>query len=390
MADCGNCSDCFGCVGLRDKQYCIWNKQYSKEEYQKELELLKIPSRKNITYFKDKLNQMWLNFPRRYMHGKKNENGTGDYVNNSANCKNAFFVNNSEASKNIFYTMGLKTSMDVTVSPLNNELLYECHAIPKQNQNVKFSDLCSNGSIDVEYSSNCDSCSSIFGCIGLRKKEYCILNKQYTKAEYEQLVKKIKKQMDQMPYTDRGGRIYKYGEFFPADASPFAYNESIAQEHFPLNKQQALTLGFNWKELKEKNYKTTLSPLTVSDDPIIIEDSITKEILECLNKGIGEHNCTTAFRILTDELGFYKQNHIPIPVYCPNCRHHQRLNQRNPLKLWVRTCQCAGLQSENGFHINTGTHFHGINQCSIEFESSFDPEGKEIVYCEKCYQQEVY
>jgi len=31
--DCYNCSDCFGCNGLRHKKHCIFNKQYSKEEY---------------------------------------------------------------------------------------------------------------------------------------------------------------------------------------------------------------------------------------------------------------------------------------------------------------------------------------------------------------------
>jgi len=32
---CFNCHDCFGCDGLRNKSYCILNKQYSPEEYEK-------------------------------------------------------------------------------------------------------------------------------------------------------------------------------------------------------------------------------------------------------------------------------------------------------------------------------------------------------------------
>jgi len=35
------------------------------------------------------------------------------------------------------------------------------------------------------FSNNC------FGCIGIKNKEYCILNKQYTKAEYDTLLPKI-------------------------------------------------------------------------------------------------------------------------------------------------------------------------------------------------------
>lgn len=34
-------SDCFGCSGLKDSKYCILNKQYSKEEYLKFVELIK-------------------------------------------------------------------------------------------------------------------------------------------------------------------------------------------------------------------------------------------------------------------------------------------------------------------------------------------------------------
>ncbi|MFC1810176.1 hypothetical protein ACFLZH_01630 [Patescibacteria group bacterium] len=33
-AYCMNCNDCFGCIGLRHKKYCIFNKQYTKKEYE--------------------------------------------------------------------------------------------------------------------------------------------------------------------------------------------------------------------------------------------------------------------------------------------------------------------------------------------------------------------
>jgi predicted metalloendopeptidase len=57
-----------------------------------------------------------------------------------------------------------------------------------------------------------------------------------------------------MPYIDSKGRIYKYGEFFPSELSPFCYNETIAQEYFPLTKEQAIKQGYKWKEREERNY----------------------------------------------------------------------------------------------------------------------------------------
>ena len=33
--NCMYCHDCFACVGLKNQSYCIFNKQYTKEEYEK-------------------------------------------------------------------------------------------------------------------------------------------------------------------------------------------------------------------------------------------------------------------------------------------------------------------------------------------------------------------
>jgi len=36
------------------------------------------------------------------------------------------------------------------------------------------------------------------------------------------------------------------------------------------------------------------------------------------------------------------------------------------------------------------SHFHGQEKCTVEFKTTYAPERSEIVYCEKCYQQEIY
>ena len=38
---CKNCSNCFACIGLKNKKFCIFNKQYSEEEYWKKLDEIK-------------------------------------------------------------------------------------------------------------------------------------------------------------------------------------------------------------------------------------------------------------------------------------------------------------------------------------------------------------
>jgi hypothetical protein len=125
-------------------------------------------------------------------------------------------------------------------------------------------------------------------------------------------------------------------------------------------------------------YETTIESNKIPDSISQVKDDIIKEVIACPNKGQVETKCTFAYRIAPDELRFYRLMKIPLPRYCPNCRYYQRRQFINPLKLWHRTCVCT---KEN--HMHKG-------DCPNEFETSYAPNRPEIVYCEKCYQQEVY
>ena len=195
--------------------------------------------------------------------------------------------------------------------------------------------------------------------------------------------------MNSMPYTDNKGRIYKYGEFFPPELSPFSYNESIAQEYFPLSAEAAAKAGFNWKQPEERNIKIDLKSEDLPDHIKDVDNNIVNKVIECQHQSKCNEQCTTAFKIIQPELDFYKKMNLPLPRLCPNCRHYQRLKQRNPLKLWKRQCQCNGDKSSNEVYTNTISHLHGTESCPNEFETTYSPERQEIVYCEKCYQMEV-
>lgn len=51
---------------------------------------------------------------------------------------------------------------------------------------------------------------------------------------------------------------------------------------------------------------------------------------------------------------------------------------------------CAGLKSSNKEYKNTTNHFHKDEPCENEFQTAISEDRKEIIYYEKCYQQEVY
>jgi len=370
--NCVGCSDCLGCVGLRNKQYHIWNQPYSKEEYQAKLSDLKLGSYEGYQKTKVQAQEFWLKFPNKFLEGTHNTNVSGNYVSHSKNTKNSFLVREGENVKFCQYLQEGKNEKDCydwSVWGDNGQMMYECHGCGIGVQNVRFSLFIQENVHDVEYSMICSNGSSnLFGCVGLRKKQYCILNKQYTKEEYEAMVDKIRKQMDSMPYTDKTGRIYKYGEFFPIEISPVRYNESMAQEYFPLSKNEVTSQGYKWYDAEERNYKPTVKAEDLPNDIKDVPDSITSEIIACEHAGKNcDQLCVSAFKITTDELNFYRKLGVPLSRLCHNCRTFERLKQRTGLKLYPRNCA----------------------KCDKEIETAYRPDQPEIVYCEQCYQQEV-
>ena len=401
------CSNCVGCVNLRKKQYHIFNEPYSKEEYFKKLAELGQASYENVNKIKERARMLWLHYPQKYSHERHNTNIIGDYIYYS---KNALWCNEvvgAEDSKycQIISVKPTRDCYDYTEWGNNAELLYECLTVGEGASRVKFSMLVWPTVREVEYSRECRNSSYLFGCVGLHNKQYCIFNRQYLEEDYFKLREKIIQHMNDMPYIDKKGRIYKYGEFFPPELSPFSYNETIAQEYFPLTKEQAIEKGYSWKDPEPRNYQITLKSEDISDHIKDITDGILNQIIQCAHAPLGgetakcNEQCTQAFRIIPQELDFLRKMNLPIPRLCPNCRHYQRIKQRNPLKLWHRRCQCAGLTSDpstssgQGTYVytNTADHLHHkkVEPCLNEFETTYAPERPEIVYCEQCYLKEV-
>lgn len=389
--NCVGCSDCIGCTNLKNKRYCIFNKQYTKEEYEKLASEYQPDSFSKIEEMRTRALAFWKTFPQKYMHGQHNTSVSGDYLFHTKNTSHSFIVTNSEDCKFCaFIAPGkLTSSYDFTHFGENADLIYDTFNAGYGASNIRFSCWAAFQIQDVEYSFFCAGGAHLLGCVGLKKKEYCILNKQYSKEEYEKLRAAIVAQMQTEPYQDSRGNVYRYGEFFPVEMSPFGYNATTAQEFFPLTKEEILQRGYPWKEQEQGTYQITVDAESIPGKIDDVPDSSSEEIFGCEHQGKCNEQCSTAFRIIPQELQFYRRLKLPLPHLCPNCRHHTRLKFRNPMKLWARKCQCAAGRSENGDYANTAQHFHGADTCPNEFQTSYAPERPEIVYCEQCYQAEV-
>ncbi|MEA3398958.1 MAG: hypothetical protein U9R00_00385 [Patescibacteria group bacterium] len=366
LFNCIGCSDCIGCVNLRNKKYCIFNKQYSKEDYKKEIKKWDLSSYKKTKEVEEKFWELYYKTPRRFAIINKAVNVSGDSIKNAKNCKNCFVVlDGIENCKNLFLcALLLKDSHDITLAGDNSSLNYYSMGNTEAH-NVKFTDG-SNNVINVEYCEQIYSGKNLFGCVGLRNKKYCILNKQYTKEKYEELIPKIKQHMNKMPYVSETGIVYKYGEYIPIEHGLWSYNETLAQQWFPLSKKEVLEKGYKWKEKEDKNYKIDIKSKDIPDNIEDVTDDILDKVIEC--EGGYDQVCTKAFKILPDELKLYRAMKVALPRKCPNCRFYKRLSIRNKPELYHRKCMKKG--------------------CDNEFETPISKDRKEIVYCKDCYQKE--
>ncbi len=337
--NCTNCSDCIGCVNVRNAKYQIFNEQFTKEEYEKRKKEMQLDTKEGLAAVEAKAREFWKQFPVKYIHGMQNVNVVGDYAFNSKNGYRIFDSELLEDCKFIQHGQKDKNCYDAYVLIDNCQNSIELVGAISVN-NAKYSCWPWNG-FNIEYSDMCENSNNLFGCINLRKHEYCILNKQYTKEEYTALREKI---------IDHMKKKGEYGEFFPKGISPFAYNEAVVQEYFPLTKEQALEQEYIWKDPEAKGAY-----------------ELSADVIACEHGGACNDGCTAAFRITPNEKQFYTRNNLPLPSMCHNCRHMKRFRGRNPIKLWHRNCM----------------------KCNSDIETTYSPDRKEIVYCENCYQQEV-
>ncbi len=391
LFDCVNCQQCFMSSNMRNGRFIIRNKQYTKEAYEQEMVRMNHGGYQALEELKKEFFKIIDQSLHKFGNLVKTTDCSGDNIENSKNVHHTFEAYDSENLKFGVRIIGAKDSCDLTGS-MQSELLYECVAGGSGSYESKFSTFLES-TRDSYFADWCHGSSQMFGCFGLRNKQYYILNKQYTKEEYEKLVPKIIEHMNSKPYVDKLGREYRYGEFFPPELSPFAYNETIAQEYFPMAKDEALAKGYHWRDPDTKSYIIIKKPKDLPDHIKDVEDGILKGTIGCAHEGKCNQQCTTAFKIIPEELSFYHRMNLPLPRLCPNCRHYERLKQRNPLKLWHRRCHCNGSKSQTQNpkfqYENTAKHFHGAGPCPNEFETSYAPDRPEIVYCESCYNSEV-
>ncbi len=352
IEDCQSCKHCALCFGLRGQEYCFLNEHLGKEAYEARMQELLPYTVEKFSLMREHFEKLTKTLPHRAMHIFGNEECSGDMVFHSKNCHALFDCSNCEDSSYLSNTPKGFLSQDCNyTAPGGVRFCYNVNSTVGV-ERAMGTFLVWYGGGDVYYSRECHHCSSVFGCSGLKHKQYCIFNKQYTKEAYEILVPQIITHMQQTG---------EWGEYLDPMLSTMGYNETLAQEYFPLTREVALERGWQWHDDLEKHHAymgpETVLPETISETP----DEICEAILRCEISG-------KPYKIIPQELKFYRRMGIPIPRRTPAERHLRRLALRNPRHLWTRACA----------------------KCSKEIQTTYSPDRPEIVYCEDCYLKTVY
>ena len=230
IENCEGCDNCFGCDGLVNQSYCVYNEKIDPEAYKKIVEkyMTSLQDREEIVR---KVQECMLRVPKKNLNISFSENCIGNHISHSKNCTQCYTAQNVSDSKFGDSLLYMENAYDVNQVGVETSWIYEIMTCSMQIHNCKFSLILRNNCANLLYCSDCNACTDCFGCIGLKNKQYCMLNTQYTQEEYESLVPQIIEHMEK-----NGER----GEFFPSSLSPFGYNETVASEFYPLSKEEAI------------------------------------------------------------------------------------------------------------------------------------------------------
>jgi hypothetical protein len=236
LFDCRWCSNCLLCVWLANRHYCYKNIEYTPEEYQKIKEdyLDKLQQGEGESIQKE-FNARRLTLPHRHACNTTVENCVWDNLENARNCQacyDSFEIQDCSYSARL---LRASNCHDYESRGDNSTFIYNAIAVGSSSYKVLFA-ICNRGTCNATtYCVFMHGCSNCFGCVGLRKKTYCIFNKQYTKEEYDELVPKIIIHMQ---------TTWERWEFFPSEISLFGYNETAANDYYPLKKNAAQAQWF--------------------------------------------------------------------------------------------------------------------------------------------------
>ena len=294
------CSECVLCNNLNSQSYCIENKQYTQEEYfQKKQELLQQKDKFFGRYLQlpDQGNNIW------------SSNSSGNYNIECNDIENGYYNAQIKEWRNIILIGGKEAGERVYDSFLNTPSETDVYGV--------FSTwFCSNiynsyqisGGANIYYSSFLENCSHCLWCIGLKNKEFCIFNRQYSKDDRFTLANQIFQKMDAewilwLPFP------WHLNPFYFNDTAAYLIDDSFTKEE--VTKEWYLRRDEEIKVDVPTNAEiiTTKELVNYQRFDDIWEWNINSEIL----KKVIRDEMGNYYRIVPMELDFLQKFGLPLP-----------------------------------------------------------------------------
>ncbi len=357
--DCRNCNHCFMCTGLRGKSYFFKNEDVGKEKYEELMKEYALHTYSGVERAKKEFEPILNTHPRKAVRMVNCVDCSGDLLTNCHNCKDSFLMLSSENCRFDNYADGARDSYDTDAGG-GSELAYESD-LPAFSSNIIGSYSAWNCQ-DVTYVSQIYRSKNCFGCNGLKDAEYCILNKQYTKEEYLKLVEEIKKHMSDMPYIDKKGNKYVFGDYLPTELSYFPYLDTEAQELYPLTKDEINLHGFRYEDKTEDQiFDHTIKAEELPDSILDVGDDIVNEVI--LSKLSNKR-----YKITEQELSFYRKYKIPLPRESFYERHKKRHTMASSFRLFNRKSDKSGNNIISSYSQESLEKVWDVEEYKKEFE----------------------
>ncbi len=228
------CTECLFCDNLTNASYYIRNEQYSKEEYFLE--------KNKILHSPIEFERYFSELSNRGMNPGSRWKINGVFILNSENVENGLYVYNLKDARNIilsWYSYGIEKLYDAIFCGMKSGW-YGVLCSGLQAENI-YNSFWISGGMNNYYCYACEwGCSFCLGCVGLKNKSFCILNKQYTKEEWYELADKIFTSME------KDGTLW---DFFPGNMNPFYFNDTMAyliDDSF--TKEEVEKEGYMWRD----------------------------------------------------------------------------------------------------------------------------------------------
>ena len=404
--DLKNCEDCIFSSNQVWKKYLIFNKQYSEEEYNKmKNDFIESTWSYNIyNWFVNKYYDLLSRSIKKATNNIWSEKSFWDQLDNSKSSIYCFWVLWPEdcINSHIWFPSPQKSVFSSYWFWQIESMYFSSWSWPETN--CYFSMNTENWS-DTYHSQKLKNCKNSLFCFWIQDQEYSIFNKRYEKEEYKKNFQKIKNDMIQSWFR---------WKFFSPEKSPFTINDTILGEDFPLRKiifvknynwedfddLQSLEryeeildedwkwdiyilepdkliskaiLDLYWKQKMKTTWRTKESEVNIPEwIKLINYDDLVDDIMDVDNTILEDaiicKDSKRPFRIVKKELEFYKKYNIPLPRIHPDIRIKEK-NKRKP-KIWLYLVKC--------------------NKCNEETLSVHRWDKWYKIYCESCYNKEIY